>query len=123
MESAFASVVDMLATHTDNIEKQISAVSKYNTDAYRKSVGAMERREKAEPVRFELKSGFGYDELMHESEFQTDSGYERPMGVSDSERIAFRNRVSHMSVNIADCIVGSMRSKIGSREEKRTMSS
>ena len=105
MESAFSEVMGMLTTHTGNIDKQIQAVTRNSSDGYRRKIEHLEEKKPSDPIRFDLKSGFGYDELMHQNEFQKNENGESGIEVTDSERIAFRSRLSHININVAECIV------------------
>lgn len=108
MESAFSEVMSMLTTHTGNIDKQIQAVTRNSSDGYRRQIEHLEEKKPSDPIRFDLKSGFGYDELMHQNEFQKNENGESGIEVTDSERIAFRSRLSHININVAECIVRSL---------------
>lgn len=120
IESAFSEVMSMLTTHTGNINKQIQAVARNSSDEYRRQIEQLEERKPSDPIRFDLKSGFGYDELMHQSELQKNENTDGGMEVTDSERIAFRSRLNHVSINVAECIVCDLEGELWDRTGKKT---
>lgn len=62
--------MSMLTTHTGNIDKQIQAVTRNSSDGYRRQIEHLEEKKPSDPIRFDLKSGFGYDELCTKTSFK-----------------------------------------------------